>query len=288
MKSARLLFNFTAGQLLEKAKISVLSVYEDTLLVGSKLHVQFYTYHKEGRHLSSLIVNSCNTLWDAVWTTHGNILCTKYNAISKRYRFILVILLKSGNVNYTTLANQLTEPRYRRVTDDVVFNLAYSLPDEFESTDNSVSCALIFKVTNNGSACWQVLKITTGNSDNFWTIERISSQNFRLRVYSVDNRRPDGNVTWRNINATPKDGKRINLVASSLSYDGSMNIFLSDLYNKAIHVYLMNGQYHCQLLSASNLNNKPYKLTVDKKRKLLYVGQDNNLIEVFSLAYEEI
>ena len=64
------------------------------------------------------------------------------------------------------------------------------------------------------------------------------------------------------------------------------NIFLSDCNNNAVHVFSVNGQYHCQLLSSLHIKNKPSSQAVDKERQLLYVGQDNSVVGVFKLNYE--
>ena len=154
----------------------------------------------------------------------------------------------------------------------------------YQSTDDGVSWSLVFKSTD-GWYCWEVIKVTTDHSDDFWTLEHSDNNNYHLRVYSVDRRRSDGNVTWKDINVPTTDGKHIDLSCSGLSYDGNMNIFLSDFENKAIHVLSVNGQYHCQLLSSHHFKNKPCRLAVDKDRLLLYVGQVEGIVGVFKLTY---
>ena len=65
-------------------------------------------------------------------------------------------------------------------------------------------------------------------------------------------------LMWRGeiINVSKTNGKHIDLSYSIiLSYDGNMNIFLSDSDNKAVHVLSVNGQYHCQLLSSHHIKN---------------------------------
>ena len=126
----------------------------------------------------------------------------------------------------------------------------------------------------------------TDFSDDFWTLETSDNYNNNLRVYSVDRRCSDGNVTWRDINVTTTNGKHINLsLNSGLSYDDNMNIFLSDSRNNAVHVFSVNGQCHCLLLSSHHFENKPYRLAVDKERQLLYVGQGDSVVRVFKLTY---
>ena len=192
---------------------------------------------------------------------------------------------ESGKV--ITTHTQMTSPGRLSVSSDDIIYLADSETGVYQSTDDGVSWSLVFESTD-GWYCRQVIKVTTDHSDDFWTLERSYNYiNYHLRVYSVDRRRSDGNVTWRDINVPTTDGKLIDLSGSSLSYDGNMNIFLSDLYNKAVHMFSVNGQYHCQLLSSHHFESEPYRLAVDKERHLLYVGQERGVVKVFKLTYGE-
>ena len=177
---------------------------------------------------------------DATWTPRGNIV---YRI---RYSNKVVVMSESGKV--ITTHTQMKRPQFLSVSSDDIINLADWETGVYQSTDDGVSWSLVFKSTD-GWHCKQVIKVTTDRSDDFWTLER-RDDNYHLRVYSVDSRHSDGNVTWRDINVPTTDGNHINLSYSSLSYDGNMNIFLNEWDNKAVHVLSMNGQYHCQLLSS--------------------------------------
>ena len=190
---------------------------------------------------------------------------------------------ESGKV--ITTHTQMTSPRWLSVSNDGIIYLADKETGVYQSTDDGVSWSFVFKSTD-GWHCWQVIKVTTDHSDDFWTLEE-NDNNDHLRVYSVDRRRTDGNVPWRDINVPTTDGKHIDLEYSSLSYDGNMNIFLSDFGNQAVHVLSVNGQYHCQLLSSHHIKNEPCILAVDKERQLLYVGQECRVVAVFELTYGE-
>ena len=190
---------------------------------------------------------------------------------------------ESGKV--ITTHTRMTSPQRLSVSSDDIIYLADSKTGVYQSTDDGVSWSLIFKSTD-GWHCWQVIKVTTDHSDDFWTLERSDNNNWHLRVYSMDRRRSDGNVTWRDINVPTTDGKYIDLSGySSLLYDGNMNIYLSDCNNKAVHLLSVNGQYHCQLLLSHQIKNKPCRLAVDKERQLLYAGQARGVVGVFELTY---
>ena len=274
--SSQLLQNFTVDQLKNYNVVCILSVFNDKLLVSCFNLSQLFIYSREGRHLSTITTNNNDELLDATWTPRGNIVCTT-NRSHK-----VVVMSESGKV--ITTHTQMTDPRHLSVSNDDIIYLADYQTGVYQSTDDGVSWSLVFKSTD-GWHCWQMIKVTTDHSDDFWTLEYNSdNKNRHLRVYSVDRRRSDGNVTWRDINVPTTDSKHINLSASSLSYDGNMNIFLSDWDNKAVHVLSVNGQYHCQLLSSHHIKNNLFRLAVDKERQLLYVGQGMSVVGVFKLT----
>ena len=257
-------------------------MFNDKLLVSCSRVFglsQLFIYCREGRRLSTITTNNNGQLCDATWTPRGNIVHTTFE--SNR----VVVMSESGKV--ITTHTQMTEPRYLSVSNDDIIYLADSQTGVYQSTDDGVSWSLVFKSTDRWHCC-QVIKVTTDHSDDFWTLEQSDNRNYHLRVYSVDRRRSDGKVTWRDINVTTTDGKHIDLSEySGLSYDGNMNIFLSDRANKVVHVLSVNGQYQCQLLSPHHFKNKPYRLAVDKERQLLYVGQVESVVGVFKLTYRD-
>ena len=271
--SSQLLQNFTADQL-KGWYVNILSAFNDKLLVSGYNLSQLFIYSREGRHLSTITIN--DKLFDAAWTPRGNIVYTTGN--NK-----VVVMSESGKA--ITTRTQMISPRYLSVSSDNIIYLADSkTTGVYQSIDDGVSWSLVFKSTD-GWHCLQVIKVTTEHSDDFWTLEYSDNKSWHLRVYSVDRRRSDGNVTWRDINVITTDGKHIYLSQSSLSYNGNMNIFLSDFHNKAVHVLSVNGQYHCQLLSSHHIKNEPRRLVVDKERQLLYVGLVKSVVEVFKLTY---
>ena len=270
MTSSQLLLNFTVDQLKGWYTVDILSVFNDKLLVSCFSLSQLFIYSREGRHLSTITTNNNDKLRDAKWTPRGNIVYTTY------YSNKVVVMSESGKV--ITTHTQMTSPGLLSVSSDDIIYLAGYKTGVYQSTDDGVSWSLVFKSADEWH-CWQVIKVTTDHSDDFWTLE-YSGNYPHLGVYSVDRRRSDGKVTWRNINVPTTDGEHI-----SLSYDGNMNIFLSDLDNKAVHVLSVNGQYHCQLLSSRHIESTPFRLAVDKERQLLYVGQSGGVVGVFRLTH---
>ena len=275
--SSQLLLNFTVDQL-KGWRVKILSVFNDKLPVSCRYHCQLFIYSREGRHLSTITINNNDWLCDATWTPRGNIVYTTYPSHE------VVVMSESGKV--ITTHTQMTKPWSLSVSNDDIIYLAYYKTGVYQSTDDGVSWSLVFKSTD-GWHCYRVIKVTTDHSDDFWTLERSDNKDWHLGVCSVDRRRSDDKVTWRDINVPTTDGKHIKLSCSSLSYDGNMNIFLNGYINKAVHVLSVNGQYHCQLLSSHHIRNKPCRLAVDEERQLLYVGQWDGVVEVFELTYRE-
>ena len=108
-------------------------------------------------------------------------------------------------------------------------------------------------------------------------------------MYTVDRRRADGGLTWRDVTVP----SHVNIRVSRLAYDGHQNIFTADFYKRAVHVWSVSGQYDCQLLSPDlHLNNTPECLAVDTSRDghvTLYVGQSLDLgsvVGVWTLTYQ--
>ena len=267
--SCKPLFNFTVKKLKGK-HAALLSVLNGQLLVSYHRLSELFIFSRQGRYLSTATTKYGDKLCDAAWTPCGNIVYTTINSNN------VVIISASGKFITQTL---MKTPWFISVSlNDIYF--ADRKEGVFHSTDDGFSWKLVFKPTD-GWSCWQAIKVTTEHYDDFWTLEEKGTDR-HLRVYSVDKRVCENNVTWRDIDVNEKSGKRINLLFSRLEYDGNTNIFLSD-YNQAVHVFSTNGQYQCQLLSPDYIKNVPCVMAVDKERHLLFVGQRYSFIEVFKL-----
>ena len=214
-------------------------------------------------------------MYDALWTPSGTIV---YTTIFKPN--YVGVMSNSGKFIAHTI---MLKPTYLSVSSDDFVYLADMIAGIYRSTDNGVNWYLVYELTEK-KYCWEVIKVATDHCDEIWAREE-RDINFYLRVYVLDRKRPYDNVTWRDINVPTTYRKRINLRWSSLSFDGKMNIFLSDYDNEAVHVLSMNGQYHRQLLSSHHIWTKPSRLAFDKKRQLLYVGQAGCVVGVYALTY---
>ena len=273
--SPQLLLNFTVKQV-ENEYIDILSVFSDKLLVSRRKFLPvLFTYSREGNCLTNFTTKGNDQLLDAAWTPQGNIV---YTTVSQKE---VVVISEPGKVIISH--TQMKEPQLLSISNDNIIYLADFHTGVYQSTNNYVNWTLVFKPID-GWHCYQVIKVTRDHSDDFWTLGSNNANEWHLRVYSVDRRRSDGNLTWRNI--IDSTIGQLYLLDGSLAYDGNMNIFLSDYDNRAVHVFLVNGQYHCRLLSSHHIKYVQHRLAVDKKRQLLYVGQPLGAMEVFKLTYE--
>ena len=275
MTSIQLLSNFTLDQWDDLLSVSILSVSNNTLLISYILSSHLFIYSREGHHLTTITTDERAMLCDATWTPRGNIV---YALCKGR----VVVMSESGKI--ITAHSHIRTPQFLSISYDDAIYLADWTTGVYQSTDDGFSWSLVFNSTD-GWHCLQVIKVTTDHSDDFWTLEENGINTQRLRVYSVDKRRSDSNVMWMDKKITATDGIHIKLSNIRMSNDGNMNIFLSDNYNKAVHMLSKNGQYHCQLLSPHRLKGTPSNVAVDKVHQLLYVGQEKRVV-VFKLIYK--
>ena len=276
VKSSKLLFKFTINEL---SCVTMLSLFMEKLLVGCRSFSWLLIYDCEGRYLST--INTTISPLDAVWTSNGNIVHTTFHGNT------VIVMSYSGKVIATH--TQLINPQYFSVADDGIIYLADAGKGVYQSTDNGLSWSLVFKSTP-GWRCWLVIKVNNQNIDNFWTLEykNNNSKLMHLRMYSVDNKCTDCTVTWKNVNVTAANNKRNSVSAdSSILYDGCISVFLSDYDDKIIQVFSINGLYCSQLKSYLFKEKTLWKLAIDKKRHLLYVGY-NSRVDKFELTYGEI
>ena len=264
--------SFIASQL-QHYSVGILSAFNNTLLIGRTSFSQLFIYSSEGHHVSTITTEFNDTLMDATWTPRGYIVYTtlKTNKV--------MVITKSGEVN--TTHTHLVQPKYLSVSNDDVVYLAACTEGVYQSRDDGISWSLVFQSTNNWCLNY-VIKVNSSNSDDFWTIEE-NSKKHNLRVYSMDRRRNDSNLTSRDIKISTAERKQGYNPASKLLFDGKMSIFLIDIFLRTIHVFSANGQYQCQLDSYRHIKKIAHRLAVDMEHKRLYIGQGMGTVEVFKL-----
>ena len=270
MISSQLFFNFTINQF---PLVNILSLFNDTLLVGSSGQTQFFIYSHTGRNLLKITDGDKAQICDATWTPRGNILY----ATKKPYK--VVVMSQNGTI--IAICRNMKELSYFSVSSDNGIFVIENGEHIFYSVDDGISWRLQLRLPH-GWLCWQVIGVINGRNKQFWMLGHDDKARYNLAVYGT---RLYGEALWRNVNLTLTESNHVYLVRSSLSYDGNMTIFLNDFFNKALHVFSVSGLYRYKLLSPRSIKNNPCRLAIDNKRQLLYVGQENGLVEVFMLLY---
>ena len=254
--------------------VRILSVISDSLLLIGDKGQSLFIHNRDGMQFRTIEVKN---LKDAVGTIHGHIAyLTSNNAV--------VVKSQSGNIiSEITMPN----PLHISISNDSTMYLTAESRGFFQSSDGGLNWIQVCNLTDK----WQplrVIKVPTEHIDYFWALERNLDNNdtkHHIRIYSVDRRFQYSSVTCRNIAMLDVQFDISHL--SSLAYDGNMNIFISDYSNGAVHVFLANGQYNCQILSSSQNSYKMYALAIDSKRQLLHVGLAGGSVDSYKLIYEQ-
>ena len=253
--------------------IDTLSVYNGKVLISKSSCSKLFIYSEKGNYISTVVPPSGDRMIDAIWTPRGNIAYTTFE--NKR----VVVITEAGKVVKKT---HMIFPMWLSASDDGIIYLADSIKGVYQSTDDGVSWRLVFNVT--GAYPKQAVKVITELNYEFWTTVWYQDYLY-LRVYSISKKWRDTIVTWKNISLPIINGKLFDLENSSIAYDGNSNIFLSDRFNKIVHLYSFNGQYSHQLLSSNQMQSAPTKLAVDRIGRL-YVGQEQDLVCVFNILFD--
>ena len=291
---SHLLYNFTVNHK-EGGSLSIMSVFNDKLLVGFT-HITQLLVIKENLYCSFIQINNSKSPADAIWTPRGNIAYTMWHEDDETE---VVVMSECGKI--IVVHTKITYAERFSVSYDEIIYLT-GLKGVYESKDDGISWKIILKSTGEVSIL-QAIKVTTDHTDEYWILSANNDSDRQKLLYAVNVRHSDNEIVtdhiasakdkrrfknkeiWRNINITTINGSQIELSNSMLVFDGNMNIFLSDVQNKAVHVFLVNGQYLCQLLSSLDIEKAPSKIYLNRKHQLLYLGQENGVVKVYKMMY---
>jgi hypothetical protein len=252
---------------------------EGLLLVGQHYGHHLHVYNANCSYVTSIWLPNNIKVPEVVWTQNGNII------YSEKDNHKVVTMSQSGDVIRQTDAFR---PWYLSVSTDGVIYLIHNQTDVYQSTDEGLTWSHVFNVSG-GWNCDQVIKVSTNsNTDVLWTSTMLNSRTKCLRIYTVDNRRADGDrvISQRDV-ALPT---HVSMDTSSkLVYDGHTSIFATDNLNVAVHVWSVSGQYDRQLVSLLNLVVSIFWcIAVDVQRHIMYVGHEQGRVDVFELMYEPL
>ena len=270
----------TVSQLVDnKFGIGIVSLWKSKLLLGCAQTTTLYIYDSSGSCLDT-IENMGSGIADALWTQNGDIICA--TAIDKERK---VLFLICGKTKAIKLQLPFAYPNSLSLFSENLY-LSDWKRGVFVSPDGGKIWHSLFEISD-GFKCTHMIKVATPKDNSaFWTIER-KDKILRLRRYLP--KRNGYELDWKEMDAQtielPKPfGKNIELEHSKLLFDGDSRILLNDFHNSAIHVFLTNGVYECQLLGFKNGLKKPLRLALDKSLNLLYVGMQKGEVKVYEMS----
>ena len=244
--------------------------------------MELFIYSVDGHFMYNItITEDVGLLGDAIWTFRGNII------VSAGYTNRVARLSESGKV--LNILSNIKDPVGLSISSDGKIYLAARANGIYQSTNDGISWTLSFQLTD-GFQFWYVAIVATEYGDDFWSLgiddKRLdgASNNLGLRIFSV--KATGGNVTWRDLTFKEAIGRPIDFGISRLLYDDIGNIFASEFAPRNIHVLSANGLYRTNLLSFYGFAKPPTSMALDCVQQKLYVGQEEGVVSLFNLTYE--
>ncbi len=284
MVSAELVDSFEVNALKNCSRLTTLSVFKGKVLTCCMYALNFWLGSPNGDNL--IVTSAVNSaqIFDIIWTPRGNILYACDNGTDE-----IAIVVLSDSIKLIAI-HTLPKSRPFTLSCSNDGNIYITTGDEgfYQSADDGISWNVLNLRLFDGWQSMQFFKLSANNYDYIWTTEMdyYKSNIARNRVYIVNRKKLDSNMIYKNINNISTGGKQLCPFGCLLSYDGCMNIFMTN-ENKTVYVSSINGESIFQLLPpVSNDEKTYYRLGVDVDSQLLVAGESNGAIKVFKLTYE--
>ena len=257
---------------LENREVYALSVWNEKLLVGHYRGKSIIMYNDTGNYIDTIALsaNGKQILYDAVWGRFEHIIVANGTANS-----VQVYSISQKNI--------IKETQMKKPSKFSVFNTSILLADNedgvFQSTDDGITWSHVFQIPDNtaGWQCWQVMRADTKEiADNYWVLEKNKAL-FRLRIY-----------TSKKLKASDVDvNNYVNLLNTNMAFDGKSAVLLCDYNKSAVHIFSANGEHQRQLIADNNdgLIENPWRLYIDRNKKLFYIGMGSNVLKIYTLTY---
>lgn len=260
--------------------IDKLSLWNNQLLVGSKLSRTYYIYAINGSLISSktLKVGHVNVV-DFAWTLQGNIVATTDKEAIVINQSTHEVITKIP-VNYTSFISVSQDGSIYIISDNVGVTM--------------LNGNVMRPVTQLKPRKMYTIKRTVkvSQSDNFFTLEtNYIAQNDRVRQYH----NASGNkLDYAELYQQPYDSMFNTFSLNfdywlKLSYDMNFNVLLLDIIAKIVRIFDVTGRSHGLLnftgVDLTYFKSGPRSLVV--YNSWMYVGMDDGTIRVFELEYEE-
>lgn len=238
---------------------------------------QLHVYTANGSHVTTTNI-SYDVVLDAVWAPHSeNIVCTAWEPS------LVLVMALSGDV----IAR--TEDRYGRnlgVCADVV-HFTSTWGDIFYSSGGGKMWRLL-NTNQRSKNHHRAIKVLANNISYYdiWTLTEVYNETAStvLIIYTVNNNSME-DIKWRNVTLPDM----VSVEYGRLAYDGCSSVWTTDWKNDAVHVWSVHGYYMyvrklCALKSVHSV--RPMGLAVDRERLVMYVGQTERIVNMFTLLYQ--
>lgn len=249
-----------------------LSPDSQLLIVAQYGQKQFFIYNNGGRYVSNISVPSNAALHDVVWTPHGDRI-----VVTAAYDKSLWVMSVAGKV--ISKIKELQNVRDLSVSPDGILYVVDYYRGILESADYGMTWRLLIKKPPDILTYIHAIKVSTNKQTyDIWTIAYMNTRIHTtiVRIYTVHNR-SDKTPTWRNL--TLPTNLSLNSF-SRLAFDGDSHVYVTKT-GAGVHVLTVTGQY-VQLLQSSGTRRSSYGIAVDRQRHVLYVGQTEGIVSVFT------
>lgn len=254
--------------------VTTLSVSHDgrLLIVAQYGQNKSYIYNTSGSYVSTIQVPGKHSIRDAVWAPHGDNIM-----ITCEYGSSLWLVSATGTVISET---GFVTPAELSVSPGGVIYLTHHRFGIFESKDDGKSWYSLIRQFDIVKYQHAIRVPVDEQSYDIWTIVRIDEarDSYRLRIYSL----PSGS------NKVPNRGRDLAVPNcrledfSRLAFDGHSHVYITESFGAGVHEWSVTSYHERQLLQTADSRRLSYRVTVDTRRHVLYVGQVSGIVSVFT------
>ena len=259
--------------------LTTLSINNDKILIGSYLitkNTSVYICNTNGKNLSNFNVPE-GSLLSAMWINNCQIIFT--SNVSN----LTNTVSETGDIIAQSTLNQPQYVYVSSLNDQQLIYVACWIDGLYRSVDAGKTWSLVFSLPD---TCYlkQAIPLTKEDTDGkqiFWT--RTSTKSgFILQKCVIDKQ---GKTTWQDVNMATQTGQIIKLDWSSMmAYDDNDTIFVSCSTDNAVYGFSVESGRQKQSLSITAGLDLPTGLTINKKERLLYVGNKKGVVKIFDLG----
>ena len=245
-------------------------------IIASSPNPPLLIYNTQGNFLRSINSSLLKNIYDATWTTDGNILYTE------QFSGKAVLISFSGEL---IAHKNFKNPRLLSVSVEGFIYLTDYFNGVYWSTDNGHSWVHLFK-PNNTRNYKQAIEVKLGTVSYLWLLE-FNNGEHELHVYTAQMLKSDSHKFWDELTDIAAIKKLPVTLFSRLANDGKENVFFINQVSNSIYVFSPEGVPQGPLERNPYLQI-PHGLFVAGNDGLLLCGDIvTNMIYVYKINYDE-